>query len=111
MGAPVGNRNAAGKAKHPITDILRRIAFEDDARRLHELGNVIWSMALGGDLPAAQVLLERLDGKMRQVITHESSDDAPLVIHLAAGAALREKIRGILARPVERLVNGEDNDA
>ena len=109
-GAPLGNKNGL-KTQRQWTDTMKRVLAENSSEKLRAAVEAVVDAAIHGDISAANHIADRIDGKVKQVIVHEGDDDQPLVIHLAAGAALREKIRGILQRPVERLVNGEDNDA
>ena len=85
MGAQVGNRNAA-KAKQFEGAIRRAIAQHADPDALKTIATMLVDEAIGGNLYAANLIADRLDGKPAQVISGDP--DAPLVAQNLTDAAL-----------------------
>lgn len=76
-GAPLGNRNAA-KENRLWGETIRRIAVQDDAKRLRAVAEKLYDAAEQGDVSAIREIGDRLDGKAAQPIEH--SGDLTVVV-------------------------------
>lgn len=68
MGAPLGNRNAAGQqdTERPFRDALRRAIAQDDGKRLRDTAEKLLTLASEGEPWAVKELVDRTDGKAMQ---------------------------------------------
>ncbi len=80
MGAPVGNQNAV-KAKI-VGDALRKLAVQDDSKRLRAGLEKVMSAFEAGEPWAAQFVRDTLDGKPAQSIDVGGQADNPIVTAL-----------------------------
>ena len=81
MGAPLKNKNAT---KNRVwADVVRKLAVQEDYRRLHKVAESLFKKAEEGDLTAIKELGDRLDGKALQEIGGDS--DNPITIRVVTG--------------------------
>jgi hypothetical protein len=57
---PGQSGNPGGRKRDPITQALREIGTPEKAKKL---GTMLWNLALAGDLKAAEIVLNRIEGK------------------------------------------------
>ena len=67
MGAPLGNKNSTYD-KRAWADAIRRIATQEDGKKMREAAEKLVDLAIAGDVPALRELGDRLDGKPKQEI-------------------------------------------
>jgi hypothetical protein len=101
-GAQPGNQNAAKPTRY-FTEAIKRAVLANDGQKMREITDVLVEQAAAGDIASAQLVIERIDGKVKQIVVHEGDDEAPLTIHIAA-SSLVQKIRGMLERTTELTV-------
>ena len=82
MGAPLKNQNAR-KHSRVWADIVRKLAVQEDYKRLHKVAESLFKKAEDGDLTAIKELGDRLDGKALQEIGGNS--DQPITIRVVTG--------------------------
>jgi hypothetical protein len=82
MAAPKGNQNAR-KYNRVWADIVRKLAVQEDYRRLHKVAESLFKKAEEGDLTAIKELGDRLDGKALQEIGGDV--DNPITIRVVTG--------------------------
>jgi hypothetical protein len=76
MGAPVGNQNAA-KAKI-VGDALRKLAVQEDQKRLRAGLEKVMDAFEAGEPWAAQFVRDTLDGKPAQAVIGGDPEDPPI---------------------------------
>ena len=62
VGAPIGNTNSS-KTNRIWGNIIRKLAVQEDYKRLHAIAEKLYEKAAEGDLGAAKEIGDRLDGK------------------------------------------------
>lgn len=67
MAAAEGN-NYSSKNNRLVADTLRRIAVQEDGKKLRSMCEAIYEKAAQGDVQAAIFISDRLDGKPATVI-------------------------------------------
>jgi len=84
VGAPVGNTNSS-KNNRIWGNIIRKLAIQEDYRRLHAIAEKLYEKAAEGDLGAAKEIGDRLDGKAVaiQEITGADGKDLPIGIGIS----------------------------
>lgn len=90
MGAPIGNKNAAGEqaSEKPFRDALRRILSQDaDGKRLRRIADKLVTMAEKGEAWAMREFADRMDGKSHQSVSADV--DASLTVEIVRFAAER----------------------
>lgn len=73
MAAAKGN-NYAGKDK-ACADAIRLAMYADDRALLRRMAQKLSEKAAEGDIPSAKEVMDRLDGKPKQVIDHGVTED------------------------------------
>ena len=82
MGAPIGNKNST-KDKRVWGKVVRKLAVQEDYRRIHNVAEALFRKAEDGDIAAIKELGDRIDGKSEQTITGDS--DQPITIVVKTG--------------------------
>ena len=82
MGAPIGNKNST-KDKRVWGKIVRKLAVQEDYKRIHNVAEALFRKAEDGDIAAIKELGDRIDGKSEQTISGDS--DAPITIVVKTG--------------------------
>ena len=67
MAAAEGNTYSS-KNNRLVADTLRRIAIQDDGKKLRSMCEAIYEKASQGDVAAAAFISDRLDGKPAQTV-------------------------------------------
>lgn len=62
VGAPVGNTNSS-KNNRIWANTIRKLAIQEDYRRIHAIAEKLYEKAAEGDLGAIKEVGDRLDGK------------------------------------------------
>lgn len=91
MGAPRGNKNAAGSdqtAPKPFLDAITRACKQEDGKRLRQAAEKLLNLAAEGEPWAIRELADRVDGK--------------------AVATVDATVRGNLARVLAELNEGSE---
>jgi len=83
VGAPIGNTNSS-KEKRIWGNIIRKLAIQEDYKRLHAMAEKLYEKAAEGDLGAIKEVGDRLDGKAIATteLTGLDGSDLPLSIGL-----------------------------
>ncbi len=78
VGAPIGNTNSS-KNNRIWGNIIRKLAVQEDYKRLHAIAEKLYEKAAEGDLGAAKEIGDRLDGKSvaTQELTGPDGSDLP----------------------------------
>ena len=82
MGAPIGNKNST-KDKRGWGKVVRKLAVQEDYKRIHNVAEALFRKAEEGDIAAIRELGDRIDGKSEQTISGDS--DAPITIVVKTG--------------------------
>ena len=82
MGAPKGNQNST-KDKRVWGKVVRKLAVQEDYKRIHNVAEALFRKAEDGDIAAIRELGDRIDGKSEQTITGDS--DQPITIVVRTG--------------------------
>lgn len=82
MPAPKGNKNSTAD-KRVWGKIVRKLAVQEDYKRLHSVAHKLFEKAEEGDMTAIKELGDRLDGKSLQEIGGDS--DSPITIRVVTG--------------------------
>ena len=82
VGAPKGNKNST-KDKRVWGKIVRKLAVQEDYKKLHSVANALYAKAEDGDISAIKELGDRIDGKSEQTISGDS--DQPITIVVKTG--------------------------
>jgi len=80
-GAPKGNKNST-REKRVWGKIVKKLAIQEDYKKLHAVANALYAKAENGDISAIKELGDRLDGKAMQEI---SGGDEPITIKVVTG--------------------------
>jgi hypothetical protein len=80
-GAPKGNKNST-REKRVWGKIVKKLAIQEDYKKLHSVANALYAKAENGDISAIKELGDRLDGKAMQEI---SGGDEPITIRVVTG--------------------------
>jgi hypothetical protein len=83
-GAPLGHTNS-NKTNRLWGNIIRKLAVQEDYRRLHALGEKLYEKALDGDMAAIKEVGDRLDGKALQENKLTGDLDEPITIKIVTG--------------------------
>lgn len=73
MAASEGNTYSS-KNNRLVADTLRRIAIQEDGKKLRAMCEAIYEKASAGDVSAAQFIADRLDGKPATVIAGDAEN-------------------------------------
>lgn len=79
MPAPIGNKNSTLE-KREFANAIRRIAVQEDGKRLRAVVEALFTNAEAGDVQAAKEIGDRLDGKAAQQVNLAGADGEPLHI-------------------------------
>jgi hypothetical protein len=81
VGAPVGNTNS-NKNNRIWANTIRKLAVQEDYKRIHAIAEKLFENAQEGDLGAIKEIGDRLDGKAvaTQEITGANGSDLPVSI-------------------------------
>jgi len=82
MAAPKGNQNS-NKNNRAWGKVVKKLAIQEDAKRLHNVAEALFRKAEDGDIAAIKELGDRIDGKASQEITGDS--DQPITIVVRTG--------------------------
>ena len=82
MSAPLGNKNSS-KNNRAWGKVVKKLAIQEDAKRLHNVAEALFRKAEDGDIAAIRELGDRIDGKASQEITGDS--DAPITVIVRTG--------------------------
>ena len=82
MGAPKGNQNST-KEKRVWGKVVRKLAVQEDYKRIHNVAEALFRKAEDGDISAIKELGDRIDGKAEQTISGDS--DQPITIVVRTG--------------------------
>jgi len=84
VGAPFGNTNS-NKNNRIWANTIRKLAIQEDYRRIHAIAEKLFEKAAEGDLGAAKEIGDRLDGKAVaiQEITGADGKDLPIGIGIS----------------------------
>ena len=82
MGAPLNNKNST-KDKRVWGKVVRKLAVQEDYKRIHNVAEALFRKAEDGDIAAIKELGDRIDGKSEQTITGDS--DQPITIVVKTG--------------------------
>ena len=82
MGAPINNKNST-KDKRVWGKVVRKLAVQEDYRRINNVAEALFRKAEDGDIAAIRELGDRIDGKSEQTISGDS--DAPITIVVRTG--------------------------
>lgn len=79
-----GNKNSS-KENRLWGSIIRKLAIQEDYKRLHMLAEKLYEKAGEGDMSAIKELGDRLDGKSLQENKVTGDSDEPVVIKIVTG--------------------------
>ena len=81
VGAPLGNTNSS-KNNRIWANTIRKLAVQEDYRRIHAIAEKLFENAQEGDLGAIKEIGDRLDGKSvaTQELTGPDGSELPLGI-------------------------------
>ena len=82
MGAPKGNQNST-KDKRVWGKLIRKLAVQEDHKRLHRVAEALFKKAEDGDVACIRELGDRIDGRAEQTISGDS--DQPINIIVRTG--------------------------
>ena len=82
MAAPKGNKNST-KDKRVWGKVVRKLAVQEDYKRLHKVAEALFKKAEEGDVASIRELGDRIDGKSEQTISGDS--DQPITIVVKTG--------------------------
>lgn len=77
MGAPKGNTYSSANNRL-VANTLRKLAVQEEYKRLHKMCTKIFDKAEEGDIAAATFVADRLDGKPAQSLTIGGDESNPL---------------------------------
>ena len=83
-GAPLGHTNAS-KNNRIWGDLIRKLAVQEDYKRLHTIANALYEKAADGDMNAIKEIGDRIDGKALQENKLSGDADSPIVINVITG--------------------------
>ena len=81
VGAPKGNKNST-REKRVWGKIVKKLAIQEDYKKLHAVANALYAKAEDGDIAAIKELGDRLDGKAMQ---ETGGGDEPITIRVVTG--------------------------
>lgn len=87
MGAPVGNKNAAGPRDRAFSDAVRRVALAEEGKKLREMAEKLIGRAVEGDVTALREAADRIEGKVPQALEHGNKDGTPFVLKVESADA------------------------
>ena len=79
-----GNKHSS-KENRIWGNIIRKLAVQEDYRRLHTIANALYEKAADGDMNAIKEIGDRLDGKAMQENKISGDADAPLIVQVVTG--------------------------
>ena len=82
MAAPLGNKNSS-KNNRAWGKVVKKLAIQEDAKRLHQVAEALFRKAEDGDIAAIRELGDRIDSKAEQTISGDS--DQPITIVVKTG--------------------------
>ena len=84
VGAPVGNTNS-NKNNRIWANTIRKLAIQEDYKRIHVIAEKLFEKAAEGDLGAMKEVGDRLDGKAiaTQELTGADGKDLPIGIGIS----------------------------
>ena len=82
MAAPKGNQNST-KDKRVWGKLIRKLAVQEDHKRLHKVAETLFKKAEEGDVACIRELGDRIDGRAEQTISGDS--DQPINIIVKTG--------------------------
>lgn len=83
-GAPLGHTNAS-KNNRIWADLIRKLAVQEDYKRLHTIAYALYDKAADGDMNAIKEIGDRLDGKSVATTEISGTDGKDLVINVVTG--------------------------
>jgi hypothetical protein len=83
-GAPLGHTNSS-KTNRLWGNIIRKLAVQEDYKRLHAVGEKLYEKALDGDMAAIKEIGDRIDGKALQENKLTGDTDQPIEIKIVTG--------------------------
>jgi len=75
--------NHSSKQNRLWGNIIRKLAVQEDYKRLHEIAYALYAKAAEGDMTAIKELGDRLDGKAVQELKGDS--ESPVIIKVHTG--------------------------
>ena len=81
VGAPIGNTNSS-KEKRIWGNIIKKLAVQEDYKRLHIIAEALYEKASDGDLGAIKEIGDRLDGKAIAVTEIGGIDGADIPLSI-----------------------------
>ena len=75
--------NYSSKQNRMWGNIVRKLAVQEDYKRLHEVANALYEKAAEGDISAIKELGDRLDGRVKQKVSGDS--DSPVIVKVITG--------------------------
>jgi len=75
--------NYSSKQNRMWGNIVRKLAVQEDYKRLHEVANALYEKAAEGDISAIKELGDRLDGRVEQKVSGDS--DSPVIVKVITG--------------------------
>ena len=82
MAAPKNNKNST-KDKRVWGKLIRKLAVQEDHKRLHKVAEALFRKAEDGDVACIRELGDRIDGRAEQTISGDS--DQPINIIVKTG--------------------------
>ena len=82
MSAPKGNQNST-KDKRVWSKVIRKLAVQEDYKRLHRVAEALFKKAEEGDVACIREMGDRIDGRAEQTISGDS--DQPITIVVKTG--------------------------
>lgn len=76
---PPGNKNSS-KENRLFADTVRRLAVQENGKRLRQVVESLYTSAEAGEVPAIKEIADRLDGKVPQGIV--GADGGPLTVQV-----------------------------
>lgn len=77
-GAQPGNTNAT--KNRPLTELIRRALVQNNSAKARKFADELVNRAIGGSDKAASEILDRIEGKVAQVIAGDP--DSPLLVQI-----------------------------
>ena len=79
MGAPKGNQNST-KDKRVWGKLIRKLAVQEDHKRLHKVAETLFKKAEEGDVACIRELGDRIDGRAEQTISGDSEQPINIIV-------------------------------
>jgi Family of unknown function (DUF5681) len=86
---PVSRGRPPGTRDKPFREELRRALYANDKRELMAIVKKVITAAKGGDMTAAQIIFDRIDGKVPQAVVTDDDRDLPMVLVVRWGNEAR----------------------